>query len=75
MKPDTFTKRFAKRLKECREDYAQMTQAELAAAAGISAQWVSHFECGRRLPSLKIYAALVRALETNAENMIGLGDD
>lgn len=73
MKNDNFTKRFASRLKSTREQWAMMTQSELAEKSGISAMHISHFECGRRLPSLQNYAALVRALETNAAYLIGLG--
>lgn len=67
-----FAKRFAKRLKETRVEFAEMTQEELSKRSGLSAMHISHFECGRRLPSLENYARLVRALNTNAEHMIGL---
>lgn len=72
---DAFTHRFAKRLKETRENFARMTQEELSKASGINVMQISHFECGRRLPSLKNYAALVKALHTNAEQMIGLNNE
>ena len=69
-----FRRRLAGRLKETREFFAEMTQAELASKSGLSAMHISHFECGRRLPSLENFAALVRALDTNAEYMLGLDE-
>jgi transcriptional regulator with XRE-family HTH domain len=38
------------------------TQSDLAKRAGISQDWVSHFECGRRLPSLPVLLKLSNAL-------------
>lgn len=61
---------FAKRLKETREVWAGMTQKELAKKSGMSAMHISHFECGRRLPSLANFAALVKALKTNANYLL-----
>lgn len=72
---DAFTKRFAKRLRDTRVNFAGLTQEELARKCGLTAFHISHFECGRRLPSLKNYAALVKALNTNAEQMIGLNNE
>lgn len=69
---NAFTKRFAKRLREIRVHYSEMTQEELAMASGLSVMQISHYETGRRLPSLQNYAALVKALDANAAYMIGL---
>lgn len=67
-----FTKRFSERLKDTRVNFARMTQQELSDKSGVNVMQISHFECGRRLPNLENYAALVKALDTNAEQMIGL---
>lgn len=68
----TFRERFAIRLRDTRENFAHMTQEELEKRAKLSPTYVSQCENGRRLPSLENYAAIVKALGTNAEHMIGL---
>jgi transcriptional regulator with XRE-family HTH domain len=49
-----------------------MTQSELAQKAGMTAMHVSHFECGRRLPSLENFAALMRVLGGHSEYLLEL---
>jgi len=49
-----------------------MTQAELAQKAGMTAMHVSHFECGRRLPNLENFAAMMRALGDHSEYLLEL---
>jgi len=63
--------RFGQRLREVREQ-EQMTQAELAQKAGMTAMHVSHFECGRRLPSLENFAAMMRVLGDHSEYLLEL---
>lgn len=65
------TKGFGERLRDTREAFG-FTQEELASRAGLTNMAISHFECGRRLPSLENYARIVKALDTNAEYMLGL---
>ena len=67
----THLTRFGQRLREVREQ-EQMTQSELAQKAGMTAMHVSHFECGRRLPSLENFAALMRVLGDHSEYLLGL---
>ena len=63
--------RFGQRLREVREQ-ERMTQAELAQKAGMTAMHVSHFECGRRLPSLENFAAMMRVLGDHSEYLLEL---
>ncbi|MDX1566963.1 MAG: helix-turn-helix transcriptional regulator [Longimicrobiales bacterium] len=44
-------------------DASDLTQEELAAAAGITASHLSHIEAGRRQPSLRVLRDLSRAFE------------
>jgi len=62
---------FGKLLREIREQEG-MTQEELANAAGLTAMHISHFECGRRLPSLRNFAALMRVLGDYSESLLHL---
>ena len=41
----------------------EMSQADLAKATGLLPSAISHFECGRRTPSLKNFCKLCKALE------------
>lgn len=51
----------AKRLKQTRES-KHWTQLQLSRASGINVMAISHFECGRRLPSLPNAVRLCKAL-------------
>jgi transcriptional regulator with XRE-family HTH domain len=44
-----YNKRFAKWIKE-RRSILGWTQAELASKTGMTQDWISHFEGGRRVP-------------------------
>lgn len=59
-----------KRLQEARQG-ARLTQAELAARAGVSRALVSAVEAGRHLPRVDAAIALSRALGTNANVLFG----
>jgi transcriptional regulator with XRE-family HTH domain len=61
---------FAVRLRTCRLD-ANMTQADLALRAGLQPSAISHFESGRRAPSLESLTYLVRALGVPADRLLG----
>lgn len=61
---------FAKRLTEVRE-YRGLSQAELAEKAGMVPSAVSHFETGRRDPSLGSLRKLARALSVSLDDLAG----
>lgn len=44
-----FKTEFPDRLRRCRQRL-KFTQAQLAEATGLTQDWISHFECGRRMP-------------------------
>lgn len=48
------------------------TQKELANRLAAGPSWISHFECGRRLPSLELLESLCQALEVSADSLMGL---
>lgn len=48
------------------------TQREVAESAGLTPEWVNHFEAGRRLPTIPILIALCEALEVSADRILGL---
>ncbi len=50
----------------------EMSQAELAEKAGLVPSWISHFEAGRRLPSLEVFRKLCIALGVTADSLLGL---
>jgi len=52
---------FGARLRQLRESRG-LTQSELAARAGLTDQWVSHFEIGRREPTFRNLQALAQGL-------------
>ena len=62
---------FRTRLREARE-HSGLTHDELSAAAGLHITAISHFECGRRLPSFHNLIALARALNVSADELLGL---
>jgi len=49
MKKTQFKKLFPAKLKAMRNGDG-LTQKQLASATGLTADWISHFEAGRRLP-------------------------
>jgi transcriptional regulator with XRE-family HTH domain len=62
---------FGSLLREIREE-SGMTQSELSEKTGISSMHISHFECGRRLPDLHNFAALMRGLGDYSEALLDL---
>lgn len=52
--------------------HAKYTQEELGMASGISSTHISHFEAGRRLPSLDNFKDLVIALNVPPQELLGL---
>lgn len=63
---------FGKRLAEIRA-YRELTQHELAAKAGMAPSAISHFESGRREPSLGSLRKLAEALGTGADELLATG--
>jgi transcriptional regulator with XRE-family HTH domain len=51
----------------CARKNRNWTQQKLANETGISADWISHIECGRRLPSLSIAVRLSDALNVHMD--------
>jgi transcriptional regulator with XRE-family HTH domain len=49
----------------------QVGQEELAKKAGLPPSSISHFECGRRKPSLRNLVRLADALEMSADFLLG----
>jgi len=47
-----------------------MTQRDLAQCAGITQDWISHFESGRRLPSMGLFCRLANALEVTGDSLL-----
>jgi transcriptional regulator with XRE-family HTH domain len=64
-----FRKRFAANLKLARSKRS-ITQEQLAAKTNLRQDWISHFENGRRLPSLEVFARLSKALAVTADSLI-----
>jgi transcriptional regulator with XRE-family HTH domain len=62
----TFRKDFPNLLKLARSQ-AGLSQVALAGKCSITQDWISHFECGRRLPNLETFFTLVRALGVSAD--------
>lgn len=60
---------FADILKRTREECGY-TQAGLACRAGLKQAHISHFECGRRLPSYHNLLALKLALDVTADSLM-----
>lgn len=57
------------RIKLIRETH-KMTQRDLAEKANLTADHISHFECGQRLPSVPNLRALAIALNTSADYLL-----
>lgn len=67
-------KGFPERVRKIREDRG-MLQTDLAERTGLQGAAISHFECGRRKPSLKNLIALIEALDVSADwLLLGRGD-
>lgn len=61
----------AARLREARRQRG-LSQDELATAAGLKQSAVSHYESGRRTPSVEHLVRLAEALEISVEFLIGV---
>lgn len=48
-----------------------LTQAQLAKKAGLTPDWISHFEAGERIPSVPKLKALADALEVTMDYLWG----
>jgi transcriptional regulator with XRE-family HTH domain len=59
----------AHKLRKCREELG-VSQSELAEMSGLQPAAISHFECGRRVPSLQNFCVLIEALEVNADYIL-----
>ena len=48
---------------------AGMTQIELAQSIGVTQDYISHVECGRRYPSLPIFLLIAKELKMDIYNV------
>lgn len=60
---------FGERLK-CVRKMRRMTQLELGQKSGMTADHISHFECGIRLPNAENLRAISIALNTSADYLL-----
>lgn len=60
---------FGARLR-ARREARRWTQAELAGKCGTVSSWISHFEAGRRLPSLENFRRLCSVLGVSADSLL-----
>ena len=67
-------KDFASRIKHARE-LRGLTQGELADLSGFCASAISHFERGKREPTLSNFISLITALNVSPDFLLGLSDD
>ena len=51
-----------------------MTQERLAELSGVGTPHISHIETGNTIPSLKIFVAIINALECSADELLCLED-
>jgi transcriptional regulator with XRE-family HTH domain len=71
----TLRRIFPKRLKHHRTA-RNLSQAALATKAGLAPTHLSHFEAGRRIPTLENFVHLVNALGVSADELLfGNNDD
>ena len=61
---------FAGRLRALREK-SGLTQADLAGVCGLTGQWISHFESGRRMPTVKHLVSLAEAFGVSTDWLLG----
>jgi transcriptional regulator with XRE-family HTH domain len=67
-----FDRKFSgNQLKEARERN-HWTQADLAKRTGLPAAAISHWECGRRMPSLENLWTLLFVLRVSADDILGI---
>ena len=65
---------FPQRLRTVRE-HRQLDQIELASLSGIPSTSISHFEAGRRKPSLVSLRSLADALQVSIDYLLGRTDN
>ena len=63
---------FAVSLRSYRRSH-RLTQKEIAATFGVSREYYSRLECGKRLPSMKLLERICLATTIPAENIFGRG--
>lgn len=63
------TRNFKRNLREHRTTLG-LTQARLGEMCGLTNMWISHFENGNRLPSLKNFTRLCNALNIPPQNLL-----
>lgn len=71
--PRSTEHRFEQRLKIARS-LKRWAQSDLADATGFAVSAISHFECGRRAPSLASLARLADALGVTTDFLLGRKD-
>lgn len=59
----------AEKLAICRNN-AGMSQRQLAKKSGISSQAINQYESGKRVPDLKCFVAISRALEVSTDQLL-----
>ncbi len=59
-----------KRLRESTVSSRPMSQTELAKKTGLEPSAISHYECGRRVPSLKNLIKLAKALNVSVNVLL-----
>ncbi len=69
-----YSRHLPRRLSDARS-HAGLEQAELARRIGIPASSVSHFEAGRRRPSLHNLYKLAEALDVSTDYLLGRTSD
>ena len=62
--------KFGLRIKKARK-WAELSQADVAKAANLEPAHVSHFECGRRKPSMRNLIKLADALGVSTDWLLG----
>lgn len=58
-----------KRIRKARRD-RQMTQEQLAEIIGVGTTHISHIETGNTIASMKLFVAIVDALEVSADDLL-----
>ena len=66
-------KKFPERLKNARM-YRQYQQSDLAGITGLLPSAISHFECGRRRPSMLNLIRIRLALRVNLDYLLGINE-
>lgn len=70
---EDFIFNFASNLRYLREE-ANLTQTDLSKLSGLAPTAISHFECGRRIPSVRNLVRLSKALNVSTDILLGIGE-